>query len=185
MNSQTQSGFTLLETMVSVTLFVIIMIMSTSVYNTMQASYRSGADRAESTQNARVAIDRMSRELRQSMGMAGDFNLTKDTATSSLQFQDGHNQSQITYIRYYLDGTNLMRQTLFYYFSGTPSTYVYYDTLGLGGVLPTASTTESNIIAEYVKDLKFWGDDTEINFLLTVLKNKSKFSIETIVSRRN
>lgn len=185
MNIKSQSGFTLIETMVSVALFVIIILMSTSVYSAMQVSYRSGADRAETTQNARVAIDRMSRELRQAMGVAGSFNLTKASATSSIQFQDGHNQSKITYVKYYLNGTNLMRQTLFYYFNATPDTYVYYDTIGLGGITPIASSSDSNIIAEYVNKLEFWGDDNEINFLLTILKNKSKFSTETSISRRN
>ena len=183
------SGFTLLEIIVSISLFAIIIILVSSIYVMSQRSYNQNSTQAELSQNARVAFDRLSRELRQSTGIvtalpATDSDIFNPPA-NQIFFQDGHDNSRLTYLKYYLDGTNLMREHSSYYFNTEPGVDVYYDSLDLGGNLPLKDQIENRVIGEYVSGMKFWGEDRIINFELSFLKNQKSFVLRSSVYSRN
>jgi prepilin-type N-terminal cleavage/methylation domain-containing protein len=56
-------GFTLIEILIASTIFVIVLLGVYVVYETNQATYIRGEGRANVQQNARVALDQMTREL--------------------------------------------------------------------------------------------------------------------------
>jgi prepilin-type N-terminal cleavage/methylation domain-containing protein len=56
-------GFTLIEILIASTIFVIVLLGLYVVYETNQATYVRGEGRADLQQNARVALDQMTREL--------------------------------------------------------------------------------------------------------------------------
>jgi len=56
-------GFTLIEVLIASTIFVIVLLGLYVVYETNQATYVRGEGRAGLQQNARVALDQMTREL--------------------------------------------------------------------------------------------------------------------------
>jgi len=56
-------GFTLIEILIASTIFVIVLLGIYVVYETNQATYVRGEGRANVQQNARVALDQMTREF--------------------------------------------------------------------------------------------------------------------------
>ncbi|MDP2708673.1 MAG: prepilin-type N-terminal cleavage/methylation domain-containing protein [bacterium] len=184
-----RSGFTLLEIIVSVSLFVIIIILVSDIYLAVQRAYNKNSDLAELTQNTRVSLDRMSRELRQSSNIITELPENggdpENPPTDQIFFQDGHDISQITYIRYYLDGPNLMRENKAYYFEEEPETYVTYDSADQSGNPPLEQIIDNRIVGEYFDLMEFWGADGLINIALSLGKNQNNFSVKTSIFSRN
>lgn len=187
--SPANAGFTLLEIVASISLFTIIIILVSNIYLVTQAAYNKNSDIAELTQNARVSLDRISRELRQSSSIITELPPTDDDPenppTDQIFFQDGHDIEQITYLRYYLDGANLMREHKAYYFEQEPSIYVTYNSVDQGGSPPEESILESRVVGEYFSGLEFWGENGLININLALAKNNKNFQIVTSVFSRN
>lgn len=182
-------GFTLLEIIVSVTLFTIIIILVSDIYLITQRAYNKNSDTAELTQNARVSLDRISRELRQSSNIV---TILPETGTdpdnppaNQIFFQDGHETGQTTYLRYYLDGANLMREHKAYYFNQEPSVYVTYNSLDQGGSPPQELVIDNRVVGEYFNRLEFWGANGLINISLGLAKGQNTFAIDTSVFSRN
>ena len=182
------AGFTLLEVIASISLFTIVIILASNMYLVTQNAYNKNSNIAELTQNARVSLDRISRELRQSSNIVTTLPETNDDPnnppTNQIFFQDGHDTNQITYLRYYLDGTNLMREHKAYYFNEEPSIYVTYNSLDQGGDAPL-EIIDDRVVGEYFTELNFWGADGLINISLSLAKNQNVFAIKTSVFSRN
>lgn len=183
------TGFTLLEIIVSVALFTIVIILVSDIYLATQRAYNKNSDTAELTQNARVSLDRISRELRQSANIITALPETEtdpsNPPANQIFFQDGHDVSKITYLRYYLDGTNLMRENKAYYFSQEPLVYVTYNSFDQGGYPPLETIIENRVVGEYFNELKLWGNSGLINIFLNLTKNQNNFIIDTSVFSRN
>jgi len=179
----------MLEIIVSLALFVIVIILVSSIYLLAQKSYNKSSDLAELTQNARVCLDRLSRELRQSVNIVTALPPTdsdpENPPAEEIFFQDGHNISQITYLRYYLDGTNLMRKHKAYYFASEPTVYVTYNTTDQYGNSPDKKILENRIIGEYFSQLKFWDNSGSISIAIELNKGSNNFKIRTSVYPRN
>ena len=186
---QAGRGFTLLEIIVSISLFTIIIILVSNIYSVTQNAYNKNSNIAELTQNARVSLDRISRELRQSANIITALPPTDDDPNNppvnQIFFQDGHDISQITYLRYYLDGANLMREHKAYYFDEEPSVYVTYNSLDQGGGSPLETIIDDRVVGEYFAELNFWGTNGLINISLNLTKNQNIFAINTSVFSRN
>lgn len=144
---------------------------------------------AELTQNNRVFLDRLSRELRQSVNIITALPPTNsdplNPPAEQIIFQDGHNANQITYIRYYLNGANLMREHSAYYFNTDKLTYVTYNSVDQNGQSALFKNLENNIIGEYFNQIKFWGANDLVNIYLKLTKNTNTFEIETKAFARN
>ena len=184
-----KKGFSILEILVSVSLFVFLILLVNSMFTLSQKSYNTGSDKGELTQNARVSVDRLSREIRQSEEIVTLMPPT-DTTTGfppvdELFFQDGHDMSHTTYIRYYLSGTDLMRANIAYYFAADPSVYVRWDSLDASLNSPETAVLENRIIGEFFNRLEFWGDDNLINISCGLGKDTSELNIDTRVYSRN
>ncbi|MDO8592162.1 MAG: hypothetical protein Q7R92_00135 [bacterium] len=186
---KTLTGFTLLEIIVSISLFVIIILLMSDLYLVTQRAYNKNSAIAELTQNARVSLDRISRELRQASSIITTLPATDteegNPPPSQIFFQDGHNNSQTTYLRYYLNGADLMREHKAYYFDQEPLIYVTYNSVDQGGSPPREAILENYVVGEYFTDLKFWGTGGLINILLSLEKNQNNFSINTSIYSRN
>lgn len=176
-----QGGFTILEVVVSITVFVVAIIMVTGIFSSVQKTYRAGSDKAEAVQNARVALDRMSREIRQAV----DFVNLATTSTTTIEFQDGHNQDTINYINYHLDQGKLIRDVRYYYFNADPSTKVLWNHLDGSGNAPISTTTGSSVIGEYFSTLEFSGIANGVDVNVEIRKNNAKFKLETQLYYRN
>lgn len=184
-----KKGFTLLEIIVSLSLFAFLMLLVNSMFVVSQNAYNQGSDEGELIQNARVSMDRISRELRQADDIVTLMPIN-DTDISfppvnEIFFQDGHDVNKINYIRYYLNGTDLMRARIAYYFSIDPSVYVRWDSLDASSNPPQSVVLEDRIVGEYFNNLRFWGDNGLINLSAQLIKKRATLNIDTRVFSRN
>lgn len=189
MKNFNKKGFTILEISISVALFTLAVLLVGSMYTISQRAYNSGSDQGELSQNIRVSLDRISRELRQSKEIITAMPASKDDLgnppVNEIFFQDGHKSDQISYIRYYLDDTNLMRSHIAYYFSVLPDDYVRWDSIDESGNSPEIIVLENRIVAEFFNKLEFYGENGLIHISVSADKNNSIINIDTSVYSRN
>jgi len=184
-----KNGFTLIEVIISLSISTLIFLLLTQIYLMAQTTFASTDSQSEITQNGRVILDRLVREIRQTPDIVTQ--LPADTADpeilpSEIMFQDGHNLSQIKYIRYYLSGANINRQEIVYYFPSEPDYYVYYYDTDKDAPHnpPIMQLLEDKVIGEYAADLEFWGSQL-LNINLYLSKNSQSMIINTAVYGRN
>lgn len=145
---QAASGFTLIEALISLTLFLIILLGVTSVFITGNRLYARAERKADAQDNARLAMSEISRQLR----LAGYFpeNFTSPPASPLLTTgirvgtdqtiafygdADGTGASEV--IVYCLDGPRLRRNT------------------GLDTAAATYTCNNGEVLAENVTSLRF------------------------------
>ncbi|MFA6551519.1 MAG: prepilin-type N-terminal cleavage/methylation domain-containing protein [Patescibacteria group bacterium] len=188
-NLKLTTGFTLIEVIVSIAMFTLVILIAYEMYSLGQNVYRRGGDEMETWQNARAALDRMTREIRQAESLATALPATSDDIANppanELIFQDGHDTSQITYIRYYLNGANLNWQRVAYYFSIQPDLYVAFNSKDQFGNPPNQIILDDRVIGEYFSDLDFWGNGNLINIIIQLSKNGRAINLMTAVYGRN
>jgi len=188
-NRLNKNGFSLIEVVIAISISVILFIIITTAYNISQTTYNKTDTKAEITQNGRVILDRLIRELRQTQNIVTTLpenNDDPETLPSEIMFQDGHDTTIVRYIRYYLDNGNINRQIIRYYFDTDPTNYVRWHETDQLGNPPTMEIVndESRIIGEFVDDIEFWGNGL-ININLYLLKGKETTIINTSIYGRN
>lgn len=187
-----QAGSTLMEVIIAISLSIIIFFSIAYVYELSQNAYYRTDTKSELTQNGRIILDRLTRELRQTSAIITTLpgnNTDPASIPSEIIFQDGHDTSQIQYIRYALevdaDGEKIIkRQVIAYWFDIDPNTNVYFNATDQNGNLPTYHITDDRIIGEYVDDIEFWGNQL-VNINIYLSKNNSQEIIYTAVYGRN
>ncbi|MBU1131300.1 hypothetical protein KJ840_04160 [Patescibacteria group bacterium] len=182
------NGFTLIEAVVVLGLMTVILFI---IYGTFLISHRAFSEsdqRLELIQNGRVFLDRISRELRQSVDIATPLPAIKNDPLleppNEIMFQDGHGLDDIQYLRYYLDSNTVKRQRIVYYFPAEPSIYVSWNTVDEFGNPPDYLVTEEKIIAEYLTDILYYGAGL-INIEIYLEKYDSILHLFTAVWGRN
>jgi type II secretory pathway pseudopilin PulG len=178
-----KNGFTLIETMVAISFFVIIILASGTMFTESQKLYQNGTNQSELIQNARVCLDRISRELRQSNSLVTSFAL--NATSSEIFFQNGHDSSQTTYINYYASGTDLIRRHVAYEFAAEPGIYTYPDSIDVFGQPPTELILEERIIGEHFNKIEFSAIDELLHIRLDLEYRNSDLSLETKIFIRN
>jgi prepilin-type N-terminal cleavage/methylation domain-containing protein len=186
MNFKTgKTGFTLVEAIVALSLFSIVTVMAASMYILSSQAHSRASIKAELAQNARVALNRMNREIRQSPEVTTDLGSDESEAVSEITFQNGHDTEEIMYIRYYLDEMNLRRAQIVYYFPSEENEYVKYNTYNYNGDLPEEKILEDRLVGEYFDDLKFWKNENAINLELALKLAGHNFQTGGSVYNRN
>lgn len=178
-------GFTLIETLLALLLGILIVFTGYSLYSAHQKSYQANLLSLELAQNGRIALDRMSREIRQAPVIVTLLppDQTQPPA-SEIMFQDGHDTSKIRYITYYLEGTDLKRRVSHFYFNEEPDQWVYWDAKDTNGNSPLASIDEEQTIAENIATISFYGERL-IHISLIAQKENKKIPFKTIIFSRN
>lgn len=182
-----KGGFTLLEVIVALAVIILVFLLIVGLFNLSQNAYQRTDTKAELTQNGRVILDRLVRELRQTKNVVTPLPpdaSNPDALPNEIEFQDGHNVSDIRYIQYSLDGTNITKQIIVYYFPDNPNYYVYHDDTDQNGNTTTSRILEDYVIGEYVSDIEFWGGES-INAKIYLTKNGQTEIIQTVIYGRN
>ena len=132
-----------------------------------------------------LAFDRISREIRQAKEIVTDLPETNNNPPNEITFEDGHNVNEINYIRYYLDGADLRRQIIFYYFDPPgQSVHARWNAKDQSGQSPKSAVSEDKLIAEYFQTLEFY-EPNAINIYAELLKNNHYLYLATKVFGRN
>jgi len=183
-----RAGFTLIELLIAVSVSTILVVATVQLYTLIRNAITQDQNRADMAQNARVSLERLSRDLRQTPDvvtvMPADASDNSVTEPNEIEFQDGH-ANDLTYRRYYLDGTQLELDTIEYYFASAPSTRVKWNATS-GGNPPVESVISTQDIADMVQTLNVYGNDSvmQVEVITTDGANQT-FSLETTVEGRN
>lgn len=184
----TSKGFTLSEIVVVVTLSVLLFSSLYAVYITSFQSYRRNVNRAELDQNARISLERITRDLRQTNDIVTTIPPTDtdilNPPPSHILFQDGHDTTKIQYIEYSLINGDLTREVIHYYFSTDTATWVAWDALDQFNNPPLESIDETVIKANSIQSLQFFGSPT-ISIKLTVANSDTDLLYQTQTLGRN
>lgn len=179
-----QAGYTLLEVLVSISLFVVVIVMVGTIFNLAQRTYQTAANRNELLQNLRVYFDRVSRELRQASELVTDLTATSTT----IMFQDGHNNNYISYIEYILDGNIAHRRHIVYHFDPWPVTddqYCLFSSVDGAGNPPNEHVLADEVVGEYFNSLGFIEHNGLITLEAELEKNAITLNFDTKAYVRN
>jgi len=202
MKKKIQKGFTLVEILVFITIFLLVSIGIFNIFSFSQIFYSEKTVQSELLQNGRVILERITREIRQGEGIVTQLPQAPDNPENQprleIEFQDGHTPSPYAYlasdyyyIRYYFSSSTkeLYRQYIVYCFNPCEDCNAYFrwdDTKveGVDTVLTHACVLEEKIIGEYVKELNFWGSGL-INVSLTLNNKAQELIFQTKIFGRN
>lgn len=186
--SSNKNGFTLLETLIALTVGVTLLALVLAVYVLTLTTTQNSEDRSELSQNSRVIIERLTRDLRQTRQIATNLPTVANDPdlppAAEIEVQDGHNAGQLQYLRYYQMGSDLKRQVREYYFASDPQILVTYNAKDDFGNGAAVRTVADNLVGQYVNSIKFYGRDL-INIELTLKKNAVKHVTKTTIYVRN
>lgn len=187
-NNSFKKGLSLMEIIVAVSLSVIIIITLYTVYNSSYQVYRNNSSKAELNQNARIALERISRDLRQTYDIVTVLPPTNtdplNPPPSTLEFIDGHNTTKTQYVKYVFANGQLRRQVVHYYFSSDVADWVSAGAKDQYNNPPLSSIDEDTIKADKVTSLEFFGTDV-INIIITTEDKGQNQTYQTQVLGRN
>jgi len=190
-----KKGLTLLEIVVGLSLSLLIIGALYTVYLTSFKSYRRSINNAELNQNARISLERLTRDLRQAerivTTLPADDTDPLNPPPSQIQFQDGHDTAQIQYVKYFLSGNELHRRLIHYCFSATPETcpeadWVAWNAQDQYGNPPNESNdpADDQVKADKITSIKFYGVKL-ITIELVASNNDKSYTYKTEVLGRN
>ncbi|MBU6389368.1 type II secretion system GspH family protein [Patescibacteria group bacterium] len=181
-------AYTLIELLVAIVVSGILVAIAAATYNLSIKSFNQDQAKADIAQNARITLDRMARDLRQTPDVITQFpSSPSDTSIpqpGQIEFEDGHDNN-LNYYRYYLNGTTLMLDTISCYFPYDPSTPVACDAVGNGGISPSSTVLSTQEVAEKVKSLAFYGSQPLQIVITTTDGLNQTFVLRTSVYERN
>jgi len=179
-------AFTLIEILVAIIVFALATGVIYGAHVLSQKAYLEGETSAELTQNGRVILERITREIRQAREIVTELLEEESEATSTITFEDGHLVVDYHYIHYYQDGNQVKREVVGYYFSGDETeTLVAWDSEPPEGqTLETKILEEPVVVGEYVSSLRFWEPEI-ICIGLTTEKRGKTIDFSTQIWGRN
>lgn len=183
-------SFTLSELLIAVTITALVVEAAYFASTIGQRTFKTSTEKIELTQNARVVLDRLSRELRQATEVTTELPATTDDPelppSNTIQFEDGH--TEITqYIKYELDGTTIRRKLIAYYFGSSlpdSSEWVVAGARDSENNPPSSSEITNEVIAENVSALTFYGENV-IYINMAVTKEGQTENFATAINARN
>ncbi|MBU2575554.1 prepilin-type N-terminal cleavage/methylation domain-containing protein [Patescibacteria group bacterium] len=157
-----KKGFTLFEALIAITIGVTLLALLLSIYSLSLRSLGDGQKRAELTQDSRITIERITRDIRETRHIATILPEDKDDPENpppnEIELQDGHTDT-LQYIRYYLSDTNLRRQIRQYYFETAPEILVPYDAEDDFGNPPELNIMSDHLAGKFIEDIDYFGSN--------------------------
>lgn len=181
-------AFTLLEVLIAAAVALVLLTVLYSTFISSNKSYRTTVNQAELAQNGRIALERISRDIRQSSDIVTVLPATDgiplNPPPNHILFRDGHYTTGVRYIEYSLDGTLLRRKVIHYAFSSSPSVWVIWNAQDAYGNSPPPTEDKNEIKADKIGFLKFYGADN-IAIDLSVTDSNYTFYFKTKALARN
>ena len=193
MSTVHKPAFTLVELLVAIIISSVLIAITVQTYTLFRRAVVQDESRSGLNQNGRVALDRMTRELRLTPELLSVFPLTPaDTSVPEphqVEFQDGYvsssDPSYLTYHRYYLSGTTLQLDVKQYYFSAQPTVRVDAVSVDGSGNPPIAQVISTQSIAQEVTSFNLYGHKP-LQVLLTTGDNFTQsYSLRSQITGRN
>lgn len=181
-------AFTLVELLVALVVSSFLVTATIGVFTLFRKSMSLDQSRSDISQNGRIALDRLTRELRQTPGIVThmpDTPLDLSVAQpGEIEFEDGH-ANDLTYHRYYVQNGTLKYDQKEYYFSYDTSSRVKWNSTGTGGVTPVTHVISTSDVADGIQSLTVYGVSAiQIELVSSGLGNQT-FKLRTTVLGRN
>jgi prepilin-type N-terminal cleavage/methylation domain-containing protein len=188
MLTTSKRGFSLVELLVAVAVSGILVAITISTYSLFRRSLTLDQSRAGLSQNGRITLDRLSRELRQTPDVVTTLPTTSSdnsvTQPGYIEFEDGH-ANDLTYKRYYVSSGVLKVDVKQYYFSYDTVTRVKWNAIGTGGVSPVSNVISTSDIADGVSSIAFYGSN-QVEVLLSMQDSDNQtLQLRTVILGRN
>lgn len=179
-------AFTLIEVSVTMAILGLILASIYGVYNLSQKTYIVQENMVEITQNGRVILERLSREIRQATEIITELPQEESSSVGAIIFEDGHIAEPYYYINYFQEGDLIKRRVLGFYFSADPNEIlVPWDAIPpFGQTLVEKTIQEAQTIGECAGKLKFW-DSGVVNIILDLNKKENNLRLKTSIFGRN
>jgi len=181
-------AFTLLEILIAITISVTMLSVILSIYSLTMRSIGYSQDRGELSQNSRIIIERLTRDIRQARDIATILPEDKDDLLieppNELEIKDGHKTEVFQYIKYYLSSTNLHRQIRQYYFADEPESLVPFDAEDDFSNPPLINIIEDELVGQYIRNIIFYGTNL-ITTEIDLEKGSNSHSTKNILFGRN
>lgn len=182
-----RSAFTFVELLVAVMVSSILVSLTVSTYMLFRKGIAVDQARSDMVQNSRVAMDRLVRDLRQTNAVVTDLpDNPSDTAITQpheIEFQDG-NAGDMSYHRYYLNGTTLEMDTKYYYFAGQQGVWVAWNARDINNNPPSVVVTTQDI-AQGVSTFDLYGYKPIEVDMTTSDSTGQSYVVRTYVTGRN
>ena len=192
MSTDPKSGFTIVELLVAIIISSVLVGVTVQTYTLFRRAVVQDESRSGLNQNGRVALDRMTRELRLTPQLLTVFPTGPADPLpqpNGIEFQDGYqattDQEYLTYHRYYLNGSTLQLDIKRYVFSSQPTVRVDATSYDSYGNPPVAQIISTQSIALGVKSLVFYGYKP-LQVLLTTADNfNQSYPLRSQITERN
>lgn len=104
------NGFSLLEIIISVSVFVVVIMLATSIFQSVVEGQRQAISAQHTQESIRYVMEVISKDMRQAVRSdaachAGGNRIFNQDNSAELWFENKHGEC----IRFYLDGTSLMK----------------------------------------------------------------------------
>jgi prepilin-type N-terminal cleavage/methylation domain-containing protein len=188
--SKNRRAFTLVELMVALLISSILISVTASIYVLIRKSIALDQNRSDIGQNARISMDRITRDLRQTREVVTvlptsptDLSVTQP---GQILFEDGHpattDSDYLTYRNYYLTPSGVLNLDIdYYYVSPDTTTRVHWTTPNA-----TLAVISTVAIAEHVGSLSFYNNAGAIKVVVTTTDGTSQnYTLKTTVVKRN
>lgn len=115
-----RSAFTVVELLVAMLVSGILVGLTVSTFMLFQKNMSIDQNKADLSQNARLVLDRLSREIRQTA------QIVTTLPASEIEYENGHTQDPTDpnyrlYFRYFISNGSLMLETKEYYVGSLPT----------------------------------------------------------------
>jgi type II secretory pathway pseudopilin PulG len=166
---KSQRGFTLMELLLALGVSFFIFFIMCAVLVPGVKTCRATTFSLDLTQNARVAVARMVREIRASPQIATLLPESPDDTSipvsHTIMFEDGR-CDHVRYVSYYQSGDQLRRRIYTYHLPADPNKPVTFDAYDEFDNPAVATLNEDVAIAQYVGNVQIWGIET-VNLVVT------------------
>jgi prepilin-type N-terminal cleavage/methylation domain-containing protein len=188
MKTTSKPAFTLVELVVAISVSAILVGITASTYSLFRRQMALDQNRTLIAQNARIALDRLSRELRQTPAIVTQIPVSpSDTSVlqpGQIEFEDGH-ANDLTYRRYYIQDGILRVDIKQYYFTYDSGVRVRWNEIGAGGVTPVSNVITTHDVADQVQSIVFYRDFSVTILLTTQDGDGQSFQLRTTIHGRN
>lgn len=188
--SRNRPAFTLVELMVALLISAILISVTASIYVLIRKSIASDQNNADISQNARIAVDKIARDLRQAREVVTVLPSSPTDITTAqpgqILFEDGHpattDSTYLTYRNYYVTAAGVLNLDVdYYYVSPDTTTRVHWTTPSA-----TLAVISTVAIAEHVGTLSFYNNAGAIMMVIkTTDSNSQNYTLQTTIVKRN
>ena len=193
MSTVPRTGFTLVELLVAIIISSILIGVTVQTYTLFRKAVVQDESRSQLNQNGRVALDRLTREIRLTPELLTIFpaNVADNSVVQpeEIEFQDGYvsvmDTSYLTYHRYYLNGTTLELDIKQYYFASQPTVRVDAASVDSSNNPPISQIISTQAIAQEVSSFNLYGRKP-LQIVLTTSDNFNQlYPLRSNVTGRN